>query len=177
MRTIGDQPLEAPPACLRALGAVAPEGRDPPIAGWLSLEEIPGPLLRLESGERSGVERGLVARLERVKASPLRVARGERREAGAGHAPRTLEPRGLARVDVAPDAARAARRAPVHEGVGIDALLQPVDPAEAHGLVDRLEVGKPLAPGVSLVERHPQLRRLAVVRLEPAPEMRRRSEE
>jgi hypothetical protein len=78
---------------------------------------------------------------------------------------------------VAPQALRRARRKTVHVRLVIHTLLDPVNPAVAQRLIDRLDVRDATLRRMLLVKADPQLGRGVVMLIEPAPERGRGSKE
>src|SRR6266542_540684 len=168
---IFDEPLEPAPPRFLLFGAHDEEDRDAPIAIRLRLEERPRLPVCLELFLERRIERHGPAPFERIEVRLLRIPSLECAQARRQHAGLFDELLRAARVHRAPDAVPFPRREPDHVAVHVDALAQPVDPADAQRFVHRLGPGDARTPGVFLMEPDPQLGSVGVMLPEPRAEV------
>src|SRR5262249_28754085 len=149
-----------------ALRAHQPERADPLVPRRLRAEELPGGAV--------GAELALVGRREPLRAvlvgvqpRALRGAGAHRLEPRGPHPARGLERLRAPDVDRAPDALRPARREPDREAVVVEAAADPIDPAEAERLVQRVGVGHAAIAGVDLEDADQQRLGVPVILFEP----------
>src|SRR5262249_40109270 len=135
-RELGQPPYAFEPRLL-SLRAHDVPARGAPVRARLGVEEVPRRGLRSELRRVRLVE-GLGALFVRVNTDAVLAARLVRAETGGAHPALPHQRLDAPHVDRAPDAPRLPRREADRVALVVDALPQPVDPAEAERLVDRL---------------------------------------